>query len=170
MSQPVIVHGSVSTKVQEIAQTLTREQANHFQSELDHLKRQIKSQSDKEKMYKEQITDLKQQLSRCYMAKKTEERKVSNREMQLERKLKALEEELHKARIQLDREFRVQEAKRLKVRFIYFFFHSYHELCIEMSLPLKTGRKECGGIGSLGETKEMATNCRKDEERAERKN
>ncbi|XP_043268988.1 centrosomal protein of 290 kDa [Venturia canescens] len=114
LSQPLVVPGSVSTKVQEMAQTLTRDQANHFQSELDQLKRQIKSQSDKEKMYKEQIADLKQQISRGYMAKKTEERRVSNREMQLEKKLKALEEELYKARTQLDREYRVQEAKRVK--------------------------------------------------------
>lgn len=120
LSQPVVVHGSCSTKIQEMAQALGRDQANHLQSELEHLRRQIRSQADKEKIYKDQIADLKQQLSRRYMAAKTEERRISNREMQLERKLKTMEEELHKARIQLDREYRVQEVKRAKVGYQLF--------------------------------------------------
>ena len=113
--QPLVSRENCATKMQDMANFLGRDQAIHYQPEVDSLRRQIKSQTEKDKMYKEQIADLKQQLSRRYMAAKTEERKVSNREMQLERKLKTLEEELHKARIQLDREYRVQEAKRLKV-------------------------------------------------------
>ncbi|CAG5073805.1 Similar to cep290: Centrosomal protein cep290 (Drosophila melanogaster) [Cotesia congregata] len=83
-------------------------------SELDLLKKQHKSFAEKEKMYKEQIIDLKQQLSRRYMAEKSEERKTSMREAQLEKKLKSMEEELNKARVQLDREYRFQENKRIK--------------------------------------------------------
>lgn len=87
---------------------------SHVTAELDLLRKQYKSLMEKEKMYKEQIIDLKQQLSRRYMAEKSEERKTSQREAQLEKKLKSMEEELNKARIQLDREYRVQENKRIK--------------------------------------------------------
>lgn len=49
------------------------------------------------------------------MAIKTQEKKTSQRETQLERKVTALEEELHKTKAQLDREYLAQEAKRAKV-------------------------------------------------------
>lgn len=49
------------------------------------------------------------------MAIKTQEKKTSQREVQLERKVTALEEELHKTKTQLDREYLAQEAKRVKV-------------------------------------------------------
>lgn len=106
---------SGTIKIQEITQNYNRHDlSNHGQSELDFLRRQHKSIIEKEKLYKEQIADLRQQLSRRYMAEKTEEKRVSQRESQLERKLKNMEDELNKARIQLDREYRNQEAKRIK--------------------------------------------------------
>ncbi|XP_063976076.1 centrosomal protein Cep290 [Diachasmimorpha longicaudata] len=111
-SQPMSVHSLGTNKTQEGLHG--REASNHLQTELDHLRRQYKSVIEKEKLYRDQIADLKQQLSRRYMAEKTEERKASQRELQLERKLKNLEEELNKARLQLDHEYRVQEAKRVK--------------------------------------------------------
>lgn len=49
------------------------------------------------------------------MAVKAQEKKTSQREILLERKVKSLEEELEKARVQLDREYLAQEAKRAKV-------------------------------------------------------
>lgn len=49
------------------------------------------------------------------MAIKTQEKKTSQREMQLERKVASLEEELHKTKTQLDREYLAQEVKRAKV-------------------------------------------------------
>jgi len=49
------------------------------------------------------------------MAIKAQEKKTSQREMQLERKVTTLEEELHKTKTQLDREYLAQEAKRAKV-------------------------------------------------------
>lgn len=50
-----------------------------------------------------------------YMTIKTQEKKTSQREMQLERKVTSLEEELHKTKTQLDREYLAQEVKRAKV-------------------------------------------------------
>lgn len=49
------------------------------------------------------------------MAIKTQEKKTSRREEQLERKVASLEEELNKTKIQLDREYLAQEAKKAKV-------------------------------------------------------
>jgi len=49
------------------------------------------------------------------MAIKTQEKKTSQRETQLERKVTSLEEELHRTKAQLDREYLAQEAKRAKV-------------------------------------------------------
>lgn len=113
MAQPQQINTS-SIKNQEIINSLGRDQQTHQQTEIDLLRRQQKSFSEKEKLYKDQIADLKQQISRRYMAEKTEERKTSQRELQLEKKLKNMEEELNKARIQLDHEYRVHEAKRIK--------------------------------------------------------
>ncbi|XP_011300810.1 centrosomal protein of 290 kDa isoform X2 [Fopius arisanus] len=112
INQPVSVHSSATNKIQEGLHG--REASHHLQNELDHQRRQHKSLMEKEKLYRDQIVDLKQQLSRRYMAEKTEERKASQRELQLERKLKSMEEELNKARLQLDHEYRAQEAKRVK--------------------------------------------------------
>lgn len=53
------------------------------------------------------------------MAIKTQEKKTSQREGQLERKVASLEEELHKRKVQLDREYLAQEAKKAKVILIY---------------------------------------------------
>ncbi|XP_015122531.1 centrosomal protein cep290 [Diachasma alloeum] len=111
-SQPMSVHSSAANKIQEGLQG--REASNHLQTELEHLRRQHKSVMEKERLYRDQIVDLKQQLSRRYMAEKSEERRASQRELQLERKLKSMEEELNKARLQLDHEYRAQEAKRVK--------------------------------------------------------
>lgn len=49
------------------------------------------------------------------MAIKTQEKKTSQRETQLERKVTSLEEELHKTKTQLDREYLAQEVKKAKV-------------------------------------------------------
>ncbi|XP_029158200.1 centrosomal protein of 290 kDa-like [Nylanderia fulva] len=84
------------------------------QNQVDVLRRQLQSLMEKEKTYKYEITDLKQQLSRRYMATKTQEKKISQRETQLERKVTSLEEELHKAKTQLDREYLAQEIKKAK--------------------------------------------------------
>lgn len=60
------------------------------------------------------------------MAIKTQEKKTSQREGQLERKVAALEEELHKRKMQLDREYLAQEAKKAKViEFRCYIFHIY---------------------------------------------
>lgn len=49
------------------------------------------------------------------MATKSQEKKISQREAQLERKVTSLEEELYKTKTQLDREYLAQEAKKAKV-------------------------------------------------------
>ncbi|KAF7992720.1 hypothetical protein HCN44_005064 [Aphidius gifuensis] len=113
-SQQIHSHNHEFLKNQDMANSLTRDQSTHHSAEVDLLRRQQKSYSDKEKLYKDQIADLKQQISRRYMAEKTEERKTSQRELQLEKKLKNMEEELNKARIQLDHDYKIQEAKRIK--------------------------------------------------------
>lgn len=114
-TQQISAHSSCVSRMQEIALNHNHHQSSNVnQSELDLLRRQHKSITEKEKMYKDQIIDLKQQLSRRYMAEKSEEKKMSAREAQLEKKLKNIEEELNKARIQLDRDYRLQEAKRVK--------------------------------------------------------
>lgn len=56
------------------------------------------------------------------MAVKAQEKKTSQREMLLERKVKSLEEELEKARVQLDREYLAQEAKKAKVHLLQQFY------------------------------------------------
>lgn len=50
-----------------------------------------------------------------YMAVKTHEQKTSQREAQLERKARGLEEELHSLKLQLEREKFTNENKKLKV-------------------------------------------------------
>ncbi|XP_015607794.1 centrosomal protein of 290 kDa isoform X2 [Cephus cinctus] len=111
LSQRVAVHNS---QMQEMSNNLTRDQTNHLQIQLDLARRQLQSVIDKEKTYKTQIVELKQQLSRRYMAVKSQEQKASQREIQLERKVRSLEEELHKAKMQLDREHLAQETKKAK--------------------------------------------------------
>ena len=49
------------------------------------------------------------------MATKTQEKKISQREFQLDRKVKSLEEELQKTKEQLNRESLVHEVKKAKV-------------------------------------------------------
>ncbi|XP_011868015.1 PREDICTED: centrosomal protein of 290 kDa isoform X2 [Vollenhovia emeryi] len=109
----MIVHSRGDMKVHEITHSSHRDQMQQ-QNQMDVLRRQLQSLMEKEKMYKCEITDLKQQLSRRYMAVKTQEKKTSQRETQLERKVASLEEELHKTKTQLDREYLAQEAKRAK--------------------------------------------------------
>lgn len=60
------------------------------------------------------------------MAIKTQEKKTSQREMQLDRKVASLEEELHKTKTQLDREYLAQEVKRAKVndKILFILYHS----------------------------------------------
>ncbi|XP_012276740.1 centrosomal protein of 290 kDa [Orussus abietinus] len=114
LSQKADAHESREYRVQEMAHNISRDQTNHMQSQLDILRRQLQAMMEKEKIYKSQIVDMKQQLSRRYMAVKTQEKKASQRETQLDRKVKTLEEELHKARAQLEREYHVHEAKKAK--------------------------------------------------------
>ncbi|XP_029679653.1 centrosomal protein of 290 kDa-like isoform X1 [Formica exsecta] len=101
------------TKVNETPHHSHRDQMQQ-QNQIDVLRRQLQSLMEKEKTYKSEIADLKQQLSRKYMATKTQEKKISQREAQLERKVTSLEEELHKAKTQLDREYLAQEIKKAK--------------------------------------------------------
>ncbi|KAG7212966.1 hypothetical protein KM043_002306 [Ampulex compressa] len=112
-SQQVVVHGECEAKMHELTQTISRDQLQQ-QSQADLVRRQLKSSMEKEKMYKHEIADLKQRLSRRYMAVKSQEKRASHREAQLERRVKTLEEELQKAQAQLSREFLVQEAKKAK--------------------------------------------------------
>lgn len=49
------------------------------------------------------------------MAEKSQEKKTTKREVQLDRKIKELEEELRENKEILDRHFMVQQAKRAKV-------------------------------------------------------
>ncbi|XP_028048311.1 centrosomal protein of 290 kDa isoform X2 [Monomorium pharaonis] len=112
-SHQVTVHNRGDMKAYETTHNSHRDQTQQ-QNQIDVLRRQLQSLMEKEKMYKYEIADLKQQLSRRYMAIKTQEKKTSQREMQLERKVTALEEELHKTKTQLDREYLAQEAKRVK--------------------------------------------------------
>ncbi|KOC58823.1 Centrosomal protein of 290 kDa [Habropoda laboriosa] len=109
--QHAITHGESELRIHEITQNLNRDQS---QQHTDSVRKQLQALLEKEKMYKNEITDLKHQLSRRYMAVKTQEKKASQRETQLERKVKSLEEELEKARAQLDREYLAQEAKKAK--------------------------------------------------------
>ncbi|XP_019698378.1 centrosomal protein of 290 kDa isoform X2 [Harpegnathos saltator] len=102
------------TKTNETAYNSHRDQQQRDQNQVDLLRRQLQSLIEKEKMYKYEIADLKQQLSRRYMATKTQEKKISQREAQLERKVASLEEELYKTKTQLDREYLAQEAKKTK--------------------------------------------------------
>lgn len=115
------------------------------QSQLDNLRRQLQASMERERSYKNEIAELQQKISRrynsrkilfvllcCvyftnssdfvhrYMAVKAQEKKASRREMQLERKVKELEEELHEAKEMLDRHFMVQQAKRAKVTRLLF--------------------------------------------------
>ncbi|XP_076389728.1 centrosomal protein 290kDa [Megachile rotundata] len=112
-SQRAITHGEAESRIHEITQTFARDQSQqNAQTEL--MKKQLQSLLEKEKTYKNEISDLKQQLSRRYMAVKSQEKKTTQREIQLERKVKSLEEELEKAKVQLDREYLAQETKRAK--------------------------------------------------------
>ncbi|XP_018356859.1 PREDICTED: centrosomal protein of 290 kDa-like [Trachymyrmex septentrionalis] len=112
-SHQVMVHNRGDMKIHESTHNSQRDQIQQ-QNQMDVLRRQLQSLMEKEKMYKNEIADLKQQLSRRYMAIKAQEKKTSQREMQLERKVTTLEEELHKTKTQLDRECLAQEAKRAK--------------------------------------------------------
>ncbi|KAG5345889.1 CE290 protein, partial [Acromyrmex heyeri] len=112
-SHQVMVHTRGDMKIHESTHNNQRDQIQQ-QNQMDVLRRQLQSLMEKEKIYKNEITDLKQQLSRRYMAIKAQERKTSQREMQLERKVTTLEEELHKTKTQLDRENLAQGAKRAK--------------------------------------------------------
>ncbi|EGI68317.1 Centrosomal protein of 290 kDa [Acromyrmex echinatior] len=111
-SHQVMIHTRGDMKIHESMHNNQRDQIQ--QNQMDVLRRQLQSLMEKEKIYKNEITDLKQQLSRRYMAIKAQEKKTSQREMQLERKVTTLEEELHKTKTQLDRENLAQEAKRAK--------------------------------------------------------
>ncbi|KAL7306503.1 hypothetical protein TKK_0001202 [Trichogramma kaykai] len=84
------------------------------QTHIENLRKQLQAHIEKEKSYKNEITELQQQLSRRYMAIKTQEKKASKRELQLERKVKELEEELYEAKELLDRHFIAMQAKRAK--------------------------------------------------------
>lgn len=78
------------------------------------------------------------------MAVKTQEKKTSQRETQLERKVTALEEELHKTKTQLDREYLAQEAKRAKVhdKILLFYVRARNVIHFSFNRPQKNFR--CG--------------------------
>ncbi|XP_011504729.1 PREDICTED: centrosomal protein of 290 kDa-like [Ceratosolen solmsi marchali] len=110
-------HMVISSK--QIPMTRDGEDPRHLEFEqsstqLDNLRKQVQILMEREKSYKSNITELQQLLSRKYMASKSQEKKVSRREMQLERKVKELEKELSEAREMLDRHFMMQQAKRVK--------------------------------------------------------
>ncbi|XP_046435026.1 centrosomal protein of 290 kDa [Neodiprion fabricii] len=111
VSRQTVAHDS---KMQEITNSIGRAQSNQLQSQLDLARKQLQALAEKEKNYKSQIVDLKQQLSRRYMAAKTHEQRNSQREIQLERKARGLEEELHTLKLQLEREKFTHENKKLK--------------------------------------------------------
>ncbi|XP_020710825.2 centrosomal protein of 290 kDa isoform X2 [Athalia rosae] len=111
VTQQIVAHDS---KMQEITNSIGRVQSNQLQAQLDLARRQQQALVEKERNYKSQIVDLKQQLSRRYMAAKTHEQKTSQREMQLERKTRSLEEELHNVKLQLEKEKFTHENKKLK--------------------------------------------------------
>ncbi|XP_078036495.1 centrosomal protein 290kDa isoform X1 [Augochlora pura] len=105
-SQRAVTQRETESKVLEVTQP--RDQS------VDAVRKQLQSLLEKEKTYKQEISDLKHQLSRRYMAVKAQERKVSQRETQLEHKVKLLESDLEKTRTQLDREYSALEAKKTK--------------------------------------------------------
>ncbi|OAD55251.1 hypothetical protein WN48_05217 [Eufriesea mexicana] len=112
-SRQAITHGESGLKIHEITQTLSHDHLQQ-QDHTDTVRKQLQSLLEKEKSYKNEILDLKQQLSRRYMAVKSQEKKTSQRESQLERKVKSLEEELEKAQVRLDREYLANEIKKAK--------------------------------------------------------
>lgn len=103
-----------------------------------------------------------------YMMVKTQEKKTSQREAQLERKVASLEEELHKTKTQLDREYLIHEAKKAKVhhRILYIVLYYYFILLCLIHFFFNT---DCGGTFIMGKTKEMATDSRKVKRKIERK-
>lgn len=64
-SQRAITRGESETKLHEIAQTSSRDQLQQ-NMQADALRKQLQSLLEKEKSYKHEIADLKQQLSRRY--------------------------------------------------------------------------------------------------------
>ncbi|XP_015431660.1 PREDICTED: centrosomal protein of 290 kDa [Dufourea novaeangliae] len=109
-TQRTITQADSESKLHEVTQISHRDHTQH----VDGVRKQLQSLLEKEKTYKQEISDLKQQLSRRYMSVKAQEKRASQREAQLERKAKSLEEELEKVRAQLDREYLAQEAKKAK--------------------------------------------------------
>lgn len=66
-SQRAITHGESEMKIHEITQTLSRDNLQQ-QAQTDSLRKQLQSLLEKEKVYKQEISDLKQQLSRRYFS------------------------------------------------------------------------------------------------------
>lgn len=99
------------------------------------------------------------------MAVRIQEKKTSQRENQLERKVKSLEEELYKARAQLDKEYVAQGAKKAKVCHILLVARANFHAVILKSVCTDSGRTFI-----VGETEKVATNCGKIEREIERKN
>lgn len=99
------------------------------------------------------------------MAVRIQEKKTSQRENQLERKVKSLEEELYKARAQLDKEYLAQGAKRAKVCDILLITHPKFSRNNFKIYSIDSGRTFV-----MGKTEEVATNCRKIEREIEREN
>lgn len=62
----MIVHSQSDMKAHETTHNSHRNQMQ--QNQMDVLRRQLQSLMEKEKMYKYEITDLKQQLSRRYIS------------------------------------------------------------------------------------------------------
>lgn len=64
-SHQAITHGESELKIYEIAQTVNRDSSQQ-NTHADAIRKQFQSLLEKEKMYKNEIADLKQQLSRRY--------------------------------------------------------------------------------------------------------
>lgn len=107
---------------------------------------------------------------RRYMTVKAQEKKSSQREVQLERKVKSLEEELEKAQAQLDRKYLAQEAKKAKVHFFHISSITCTNFsCNNASTKILKYRADGRRTLTMGEAKEVATNRRKLEGEAQGK-
>lgn len=69
-TRQAITHGESALKIHEITPTLSAHDDMHQQQDITHrtdtVRKQLHSLIEKEKMYKNEISDLKQQLSRRY--------------------------------------------------------------------------------------------------------
>ena len=114
---------------------------------------------------------LSDHLRRRYTTVKAQEKKSSQREVQLERKVKSLEEQLEKAQAQLDRKYLAQEAKKAKVHLLPYFLDYLYKFLVQQRVLQKIPKYRADGRRTLtmGEAKEVAANRRKLEGEAQGK-